>query len=87
MARILSVQVDNKLNDAIEADMAAMSIEMGQEVTPSQYLRLVLNARLQLAEPLPVGVGEGMRRGFAKLMARMQDVMAEIAEEESAAAG
>ena len=82
-----SVQVPNSMHDAIEEDRMALSMQTGAELTPSQYLRLVLNARLQNAEPLPVGVGEGMRRGFAKFMARMQQVAAEIAEEEAAATG
>lgn len=65
----------------------AMSMQLGNELTMSQYVRLVLQARLQTAEPIPAGVGEGMRRGFARFMAKMQQVAAEIADEEAAATG
>lgn len=78
-----SVQVDNQLHAAIEEDRMALSMQMGTELTRSQYLRLVLNARLQLAEPLPVGYREGARLGFARIMRALQDV---LAEEEAAAA-
>lgn len=88
MPHNLSVQIDNRLHDAVEADRLALSMQLGgPELTVSQYLRLVLQARLQTAEPLPAGVGEGMRRGFARFMSRMQEVAAEIAEEEAAATG
>lgn len=87
MPHVLSVQVDNRLNAAVEADRLMLSSQLGgPELTMSQYLRLVLQARLRTAEPLPAGVGEGMRRGFARFMARMQEVAAEIAEEEAASA-
>lgn len=86
MARIYSVSVPNALHDAVEEDRRAMSMQTGTDLSMSQYLRIVLSARVQLADPIPVGVGEGMRRGFAKLMARMQEVVVEIAAEEEAEA-
>ena len=88
MAHVLSVQIDNRLNDAVQQDRLALSMQLGRpELTMSQYLRLVLQARLQTAEPMPAGYSEGMRLGFAKLMSRMQQAVAEIAAEEGLTAG
>lgn len=85
-----SFHVDDALGHAIEQDRAMLSAQMGEALTASQYLRIVLTERTRHAAPMPAGVAEGIKRGFAVFMERMQHVAAEITEEaaaDAAAAG
>lgn len=82
-----SVHVDDHLAHAMEQDRAMLSAQMRQPLTLSQYLRIVLTERTRHAEPLPAGVAEGIKRGFAIFMARMQDVAAEITAQAQAESG
>ncbi len=86
MSRTLSVALPDDLGDAVDDDIANLSRQMGRELTRSQYLRILLNERLQRSAPFPVGVSEGMKLGVARFMHRMQDVVKEIVAEAEAEA-
>lgn len=79
--RVYSVQVDDQMAQAVEEDRARISAQMGQPLTVSQYLRLVLHNHLGTADPIPAGVAEGIKLGLGRFLREMHSVAERVTDE------
>jgi hypothetical protein len=63
--RIFSVQVDEETGHKVDHDREALKQATGEEVSVSQYLRLLIDQRLHggAHDPFEAGWGEGFRVG------------------------
>lgn len=83
MPRVFAFQVDDETERRIELDRAALSADVGYEMSPSEYFRFVIRERLSVVtggDGTPTtyeGFQEGMNRGYATVLKKVQAALRE----------
>jgi hypothetical protein len=84
MPRVYAFQVDDETESKIELDRAALSADVGYEMSPSEYFRFVIRERLSVVtggDGTPTdydGFHEGMRRGYTTVLKKIQTALREV---------
>lgn len=82
MSKTYAFVVDEEFAALIDHDRRQLGQEIGrEELTASQYLRLILAQRLKSATETPFQVGwmEGFKDGYAKFNQKLQTALHELA--------
>lgn len=80
MPRVYAVQVDDDTEQRIEDDRVMLGAALGVDLTRSQYLRIIIDQRLQGAayDPEESGYGEGFKSGYADFSKEFQSFIAQF---------